>query len=780
MKIRIITLGALAAAALALVSCVQKEIEVSITPAAEGVPFEIGLDIPDTKTACNDLVTSWSAGDQVNVFHAISGTADYVNDGAFSYNGDTQKFDGTLASGLDPAKSYDWYFFYPYSNYITTPANTSAGYTRVVPYTQNQTESNNTEHLIRLPMAGKVSAEAGAAVVAQMHHQVSIVKIAVTNNAGVAMIFPQVKFQAPVNIAGDYYVNIVNPASPVFTEKESSVGNTVTVKGEWVSAKAAQSIYYMAVKPFTATASSELKLTVGDYTKTVKLDAERIFGPGKLYTFNFNYDQAPSTAKLPFNFPGTGGKEALAALDGVTTNGLGSDYGDSHAPYFVKFDSTDDYIQVRYDVAAGKATMGVKMIGGNNTSTIDVMGSVDGIEFTKIESLTVAGTSNAILNLSTTKTINSTYRCIRFVFNKGSNIGVGPISIEKPSSNPELIVSDVANFAAVGGNGQVAYTVKNFSDDVTVDSFTGCVSAATASSGKVNFTISPNYDYKNVSGTIVLKSASKTSVTATINVSQIGSNLKINNTTTKTLELILPYNQTSLKAEVLSDYFGWSAVVTPEDGMNLSVNPASGSANADAQSVTISSTTAATSELQTLGTIVFSRVAEDGQTRTVTVKKDATPSGHYYSKVTSITSGGKYLLVSEYGGTKYICSGLISSNALPLVEASISNNKIASGATIDTYAVTITSVTGGYTIVNSNGKYFTVASGKNVSFGDAAPEKPWKLTKHSDNSYIFANELATTRSIFIGNSGKSCKLYANSNFEATNYASTYLTLYKYE
>ena len=791
MKTRIISFGALAAAALALISCVQKEIEVSIVPAGEGIPFEIGLNAPDTKTACNNLVTSWTAGDQVNVFHAVAGTADYVSDGAFSYNGDTQKFDGTLASELDPAKSYDWYFFYPYSNYVTTPANgADGGYTMVAPFSYTQTESNNTAHLIRLPLAGKITADAGAPVVAQMHHQASIVKIVVTNNSGVPMVFPKVKFQAPVNVAGNYCVAFTDPENPVFAEHATaSKGNTVTVLSEWVTAKAAQSTYYAAVKPFTAAAASELKVIVGDYSKTVNLAAARTFAPGMVYTFNFNYDKAVTIAKLPFSFTGEGGQEALLAMDGVTAEGLGTDYDASkHAPYVIKMDTQDDYIQVRYNEAAGKATIGVKKIGGNGESTFDVMGSVDGIEFTKIETLSVVGAQNAIVNLTTTKTINSSYRCIRFVFNKVSNVGVGPISILKPSSDPELIVTDVANISPVGGNGQVGYTVKNTTDDIQVENVTGCVASATASSGKVNYTINPNYDYKTATGTIVLKSKSKATLTATINLSQLGSNLKVDDKTTKTQEIIIPYNSNSIKADVLSDYFDWSTVVTPGDGMNLTISPASGTANAEAKSVTISSTTAATEEVQTLGTIVFSRVAEDVQTRTVTVKKGETPSGHYYTKVTSITSGGKYLLVSEYGGTKYICSGLVVSNALPLVAATVSNNKIASNTTVDTYAVTITSTSGGYTIVNSNEKYFTVASGKNVSLGDSAPTKPWTLTKYTDNSFIFANELGgtnsdtgeTTRSIFIGNTGNSCKLYANSNFGGTGYASTYLTLYKYQ
>lgn len=799
MKTKFFILGVLAAAATAFISCDNKEIDINIAPVSvsEGVPFEITLNAPDTKNVCNDLVTSWMAGDAANVFHAVAGTTNYVNDGMFSIEeNNSSKFKGTLAEALDPTKAYDWYIFYPYGSYITTPENTE-GYTFVAPFINVQNVSGNTEHLIRIPLAGKATSLPGEMEVsASMKHMTSIFKVVVNNNSGAVLPVKTVAFKAPVKVVGNYCINFVDPQNPTYSipENVTSQSDSVTVRTELAINNGSQATFYFATKPYTAEANAKMMLYVNDFLKTNILSAERVFSPGKIYTLNFNYTQPQPMASLPFQFSGgtsdaAHGKADLMAMTGVTASGLGSDYSASSAPFIIKLDTNGDYIQVRYNEPADYAQLQVKINGTNNaSSSIRMSGSADGINFTDIQTFNFAASNGTTMEALSTNAINTSYRFLRFTFTKGSgnNLGLGFLAIWKPSTDPVLSVKDVNDFSPVGGNGNTTYSVKNFSDDVKVDSFTGCVTAASASAGNVSFTLAPNYSYQKATGTIVLKSASK-AVSATINVSQLGSNLMIDNKTTKTQEILIPYDKTSITASVLSDYFGWSAEVTPAESMNLSLSPTSGSASLEAGSVTISSTTAGAADVLTLGTIVFKRIDEDTQTRTVTVKKDAAPSGNYYTKVTSITSGGKYLLVSEYGETKYICSGLIVSNALPLVKPDISSNKIASNTTVDTYAVTITSVSGGYTIVNSDGKYFVLSSDlKSVTLGTSAPATPWTLTKHTDNSFIFVNAEkngandGSTRSIFIGNSGKSCKYYASTNFGKTNYATTYLTLYKYQ
>jgi len=167
-------------------------------------------------------------------------------------------------------------------------------------------------------------------------------------------------------------------------------------------------------------------------------------------------------ATLPFEWAG-GASADLIALAGVTANGLGTDYASGNAPYLVKLDGTDDYIQVKTNERPGKVTIGVKMIGGSNTSTITVQGSADGTTFTDVQELTISGKQNAELTLTTTNEFAETDRYVRLLFTKGSNVGVGPISIAQytaPSTDPVINASDV-NIAADATEGEIAYRITN-------------------------------------------------------------------------------------------------------------------------------------------------------------------------------------------------------------------------------------------------------------------------------------------------------------------------------
>lgn len=210
-------------------------------------------------------------------------------------------------------------------------------------------------------------------------------------------------------------------------------------------------ISYSITNP-TEGQSLTAELTEGDWISNLAVDAENSqvtfdaavnTGTARTAEITLSYEGADDVvvtvtqkkfavdyATLPFNWTG-GGKSGLLALDGVTANGLGDDYAESHAPYRIKFDNTGDYIQIKTNEAIGTITIGVKMIGGSSTSSIAIKGSSDGGNFSDVETLTISGSSNAIVNLETTEILDASYRYVRMVFNKGSNVGVGPITIAK-------------------------------------------------------------------------------------------------------------------------------------------------------------------------------------------------------------------------------------------------------------------------------------------------------------------------------------------------------------
>ena len=176
----------------------------------------------------------------------------------------------------------------------------------------------------------------------------------------------------------------------------------------------------------------------GNCTTKIKAIAVDAYGNVSNATTRSYTVVAPTPTDLPFNWAG-GGRDAFNALPCVFSGGLGTDYAtEDHSPYLIKFDTDNDYILIFTNSQPGKLSIGVKMIGGATTSTIKVQEGTTGTGvFTDVESLTISGKQNNILNLSTTNAFATTTRVIKLLFVKGSNVGVGPISIAIPeAANP--------------------------------------------------------------------------------------------------------------------------------------------------------------------------------------------------------------------------------------------------------------------------------------------------------------------------------------------------------
>lgn len=224
---------------------------------------------------------------------------------------------------------------------------------------------------------------------------------------------------------------------------------------------------------------------------------------------------------LPFNWAG-GASATLAALDGVTASGLGSDYADTNAPYLVKFDGTGDYIQIKTNGQPGIVTIGVKMIGGNTTSKISVQGSADGETFTDVEELNISGAQNSTHELSTTNSFAVTDRYVRLYFTKGSNVGVGPISIEKPSIDPVISANNIEIGYDVE-NGAIDYEIINPVDGGVVSASTDSDWLTFASNG-TTFTSTTNeaFSARTASVTLTYTYGNNKTVTKEVTITQAG------------------------------------------------------------------------------------------------------------------------------------------------------------------------------------------------------------------------------------------------------------------
>lgn len=305
---KIFIYGAAALAGIfSLTNCTK---EAAIETPAAGVPFEIyaGSAEVTTKTTIDGFSTSWAAKDSINLFHAVSGTTTYQNDGKFTVADPASgKFTGTLAAALESGENYDWYALYPYDSRIATPASRTKGYSVIgcdYKSTQTQTGANSTAHLAgyNYPLYGKSSAPTAGAETPSitLKPAFSVVEIEVKNSTANDLPVSNITFTAPEAIIGTFYIDF-SGATPTYTPSGDIYAistASLSVTGDATIAANASAKFYLAVKPFTAASGSTLKISVNGYEKSLKLTSDATFTAGKIKTLSFNYDKTNETWTL--------------------------------------------------------------------------------------------------------------------------------------------------------------------------------------------------------------------------------------------------------------------------------------------------------------------------------------------------------------------------------------------------------------------------------------------------------------------------------------------------
>lgn len=132
--------------ALILGSCTHLETPVIENSSISGDTFCVYLSDIQTKTINDGMSTKWVEGDNIQLFHAVSGTANYVDDHLFACdNVVANKFSGTLAEELDGNASYDWYASYPLLSNSQKPndCNLYIGRTEMASFAGKVTQNGN-------------------------------------------------------------------------------------------------------------------------------------------------------------------------------------------------------------------------------------------------------------------------------------------------------------------------------------------------------------------------------------------------------------------------------------------------------------------------------------------------------------------------------------------------------------------------------------------------------------------------------------------------------------
>ena len=494
MKKQFYSLGLIVAAAFTLTNCTKEIDQPDQAPESAGIPFEITASTVDTKTAAgDDLTTVWVNNDALSVFHAEAGSTDYGTNDQFTITTETlaqNKFTGTLTEGLDDSKTYDWYAFYPYSEYYNGKSQ-KIGYTTFGHTCNNfstakalrQTGNSSMTHLAGdvFPLYGKASAIAPyEAVSVSMQHLMSVIELKVTNKATEEFTVTGIKFSTPVNVVGSFYYNtstgVYEPsqANGAYNSKTSELS---VVDAEPIAVDASAT-FYLAVIPVTLS-EGEVSITVvtdkGEQTKTKTLVEDNsddiVFTAGKIKKmhFDFSAEVALKTVSLPWieNFGTTESPSDLSnyvIIDGESETKLYNEASAGGTAPELLIGKTTGSLSVNVDVkeVSGYLTLFFK----SNNDYISVTSSTEDVIVEKI----VQGKFHInvpedveLLQLSLNNNEGKNVR-IDDINLVARQIKIQPISFETPTYNFTINSDELNSFTGqtvLGAETTVTYTSSN-------------------------------------------------------------------------------------------------------------------------------------------------------------------------------------------------------------------------------------------------------------------------------------------------------------------------------
>ena len=254
--------------------------------------FSVVASIAQTKSeATAEGVLAWSEGDQINVFHAVSGENTYTADNAATFDKDNT-FKGMLAKGLKKGYTYDWYLFYPYTEGLSILGNKAqVTIGNVATGAQAQKGNDDKSHVSgeAMPLYGTaMGVDESKTPKTELQHLSSIIEINVINGVSPLLEVSEVKVTAKEAIVGSFTVDF-EKGNIVPVEGTSSNTATLTVTGATGIEKNQSAKFYLVVKPFSATPVDGLKISVNGVEKELVLSETLNFTPGSTTSIDFTY-----------------------------------------------------------------------------------------------------------------------------------------------------------------------------------------------------------------------------------------------------------------------------------------------------------------------------------------------------------------------------------------------------------------------------------------------------------------------------------------------------------
>lgn len=184
-------------------------------------------------------------------------------------------------------------------------------------------------------------------------------------------------------------------------------------------------------------------------------------------------------------------------------------------------------------------------------------------------------------------------------------------------------------------------------------------------------------------------------------------------------------------------------------------------------------------------TIKLMKAGAAVDTKTVAISQAGKIVGSGYVRVTSITSGKKYLIVAE-NGDKYAVlpasAGLNASKLFDGIAITVANGKIEANAANNAHAVTIVASDGAYTIQNTAGKFIEYANNSSgrtqLAIVDASSRK-WVADEETAGIFLIKDSEVTGRALLYRNGDTE---YDNrfGGYATSNIGKGYITVALYE
>ena len=528
MRKTIFTLGLMLAAALSLTNCSKNE-EVDFTPAPENT-FELYANV-ESRTINDGMTTKWAAGDQINVFHAVAGTTAYVNDTPYDevakegnpfVTDASGLFKGSLAETLDQTKSYDWYAIYPYSGYITTPANKTAGFVYIggrsdTPQVQNG--NNSTAHIAgkNYPLVGVAKAvPASDKPAITMSHISSLIEYNIKNELAEDITVTSIEFSTVEDVVGTYYIDFTGETIKYTTGDHISQTAVLTVNNGQAIKNGDNATFYMAIRPFsiddddiTIKVNAKTATGVGTYTKTLATVTE--FHAGQMKTINIGFNakiEVSSDMTATIDFSTKDQRTSLSTTEQVWSNAgitLTNSKGSSTSDIADYSNPARFYKSSKIEVVSAVGNM-TKIAFVCNTAAYATSLNKS------IAGSTVSGSTVTVTFAEPTNSFSCSMTDGQVRMNS-LTVTYTPADANAPFIGLEKTSFDVD---AAATSEEVAVTLKNINEsDVTVDSDATWVVADLAE-GVLTLNIAENTDTAARTATVTI-SASDISETITIN-----------------------------------------------------------------------------------------------------------------------------------------------------------------------------------------------------------------------------------------------------------------------